>query len=157
MQNSETKTTTSKNTKESWDGNTPWCGSKYRTTVEGCTLKLDFKKSSPINSKENEHRVEKNHRSYEETSHHEWELSEIRIQVRCSAYTGLPRWLSVRNPPPAKQETRVWALGQEAPRRSTWQPSPLVLPGKSHGRRSWWATAGHGLATEELQQLHDIY
>ena len=38
---------------------------------EGCALKLDFKKSSQINSKENEHRVEKNHRNYEETNQHE--------------------------------------------------------------------------------------
>ena len=38
---------------------------------EGCALKLDFKKSSQINSKEMNTEWKKNHRNYEETNQHE--------------------------------------------------------------------------------------
>ena len=37
---------------------------------------------------------------------------------------------------PAVWETRVQFLGQEIPWRRTWQTTPVILPGKSHGRRS---------------------
>ena len=33
-------------------------------------------------------------------------------------------------------ETWVWSLGWEVPRRRKWQPTPVLLPRKSHGRRS---------------------
>ena len=44
----------------------------------------------------------------------------------------------VRNPP-AAQETETWvrSLGQEGPLEKKWQPTPVFLPGKSHG--GWWA------------------
>ena len=34
------------------------------------------------------------------------------------------------------QETRVQSLGQEDPWRRAWQPTPVLLPGESHGQRS---------------------
>ena len=37
---------------------------------------------------------------------------------------------------PAMWETRVWSLSQEDPWRRKWQPSPVLLPGRFHGRRS---------------------
>ena len=38
---------------------------------------------------------------------------------------------------PAIQETQVQILGQEAPlERRKWQPTPVCLPGKSHGQKS---------------------
>ena len=37
---------------------------------------------------------------------------------------------------PAMQETWVWALGWEDPLERAWQPTPVFLPGESHGRRS---------------------
>ena len=37
---------------------------------------------------------------------------------------------------PTTQETWVQSLGQEDPWRRKWQPTPVFLPGKSHGRRS---------------------
>ena len=38
---------------------------------------------------------------------------------------------------PAMQETRALSLGQEDPlERREWQPTPVFLPGESHGRRS---------------------
>ena len=36
----------------------------------------------------------------------------------------------------AMQETRVRFLGQEDPWRRKWQPTPVFLPGESHGQRS---------------------
>ena len=37
---------------------------------------------------------------------------------------------------PAMQETWVQSLGCGDPWRRKWQPTPVFLPGKSHGRRS---------------------
>ena len=37
---------------------------------------------------------------------------------------------------PAMQETLVQLLGQKIPWRRKWQPTPVFLPGKSHGQRS---------------------
>ena len=34
------------------------------------------------------------------------------------------------------EETQVWSLGREDPLRRAWQPTPVFLPGKSHGQRS---------------------
>ena len=36
---------------------------------------------------------------------------------------------------PAMLETLVGPLGGEDPWRRAWQPTPMFLPGKSHGRR----------------------
>ena len=33
----------------------------------------------------------------------------------------------------AMQETQVWSLGQEDPKRGAWQPMPVFLPGESQG------------------------
>ena len=37
---------------------------------------------------------------------------------------------------PVKWKTWVGFLGQEEPWRREWQPTPVFLPGKSHGQRS---------------------
>ena len=37
---------------------------------------------------------------------------------------------------PTMQETQVQSLGQEISWRRKWQPTPVLLPGKSHGWRS---------------------
>ena len=34
------------------------------------------------------------------------------------------------------QEMQVQSLGREDPRRRAWQPTPVFLPGESHGQRS---------------------
>ena len=36
---------------------------------------------------------------------------------------------------PAMQETWVLSLGWEDPLRREWQPTPVFLPGESHGQR----------------------
>ena len=33
------------------------------------------------------------------------------------------------------QETRLQSLGREDPQEKKWQPTPVSLPGKSHGQR----------------------
>ena len=43
---------------------------------------------------------------------------------------------SVVKNPPAMQETQVWSLGREDTWPKKWQPTPVFLPGKSHGQRS---------------------
>ena len=48
---------------------------------------------------------------------------------------GFPDGTIVKNLP-TMQETRVQSLGQEDPWRRKWQPTPVFLPGKSHGQRS---------------------
>ena len=50
--------------------------------------------------------------------------------------TGLPRWLIAKGPP--CQCRRHWfdPWVEKIPCRGRWQPSPLFLPGKSHGQRS---------------------
>ena len=37
---------------------------------------------------------------------------------------------------PTLRETWVQSLGQEDPLERKWQPTPVLLPGKSHGWRS---------------------
>ena len=37
---------------------------------------------------------------------------------------------------PAMQEMRVQSLGQQDPLERKWKPTPISLPGKSHGQRS---------------------
>ena len=39
---------------------------------------------------------------------------------------------------------------EEVYRRRQWHPAPVLLPGKSHGRRSWWA-AVHGVAKSQTR------
>ena len=50
-------------------------------------------------------------------------------------YMGFPGGSVVKNPP-AKQEMRVQSLGQEDPQEEGMQPTPVFLPGESHGQRS---------------------
>ena len=38
--------------------------------------------------------------------------------------------------PPAMQETEVQSLSWEDPLRREWLPTPVFLPGESHGQRS---------------------
>ena len=44
----------------------------------------------------------------------------------------------VKNLPAMKETQEIWvqSLGQEDPWKRKWQPTPVFLPGKSHGQRS---------------------
>ena len=64
---------------------------------------------------------------------------------------------------PAMQETQIRSLELgRSPWRRKWQPTPILLPGKSHGQRSlasytpWGCGVGHDLVTKE-QQLNASY
>jgi len=57
---------------------------------------------------------------------------------------------SVKNPP-AMQETRVRSLGQEDLLEKEWQPTPVFLPGESHGQRS---VAGYRKELDMTEQLN---
>ena len=48
---------------------------------------------------------------------------------------GLPRWLSCKEST-AIQKTWVQSLGWEDPLEEAWQPTPVFLPGESHGQSS---------------------
>ena len=57
---------------------------------------------------------------------------------------------------PAKQEMQVQSLSWEDPLKRKWQPTPVFLPGKSHGQRSLsgynpWGhkRVGYNLATKQ--------
>ena len=52
----------------------------------------------------------------------------------------------VKNLPAAIQETWVPSLGWEDPRRRAWQPTPVFLPGKSHGQRNLAGYSPWGVA-----------
>ena len=43
---------------------------------------------------------------------------------------------------------------QNYSQRRLWHPTPVLLPGKSHGRRAWWAVV-HGVA-KSLTRLSDF-
>ena len=57
-------------------------------------------------------------------------------------------------------ETRVAALGREFPWRRKWQPTPVFLPGKSHGQRSLAGYRPWGCresdTTEVTQHTHTL-
>ena len=72
---------------------------------------------------------------------------------------GFPGGSAVKNLP-AKREMRVPPRGQEAPWRRKWPPTPVFLPGESHGRRSLqgYSPWGHrrvryNSATKQQEQL----
>ena len=63
---------------------------------------------------------------------------------------------------PSMQEARVRSLGREDPQRRQWHPTPVLLPGESHGWRSLLGYSPWGLkeldTTEKLHfQFHCYY
>ena len=76
-----------------------------------------------------------------------WEANETLPPPRNSTAESLlillPRWHSAR-------EARDWGLmpgGRKIPCKRKWQPSPVFLPGKSHGQRIQQATV-HAVTKE---------
>ena len=57
----------------------------------------------------------------------------------------MAQWQRIRLPVQEMQETQVPSLGLKGPVEKEWQPTPVFLPGKCHGRGVWWATV-HGVA-----------
>ena len=48
------------------------------------------------------------------------------------------------------QKTQVRSLGQEDPWRREWQPTPVLLPGKSQGQKNQAAVV-HGITKSQTQ------
>ena len=83
-------------------------------------------------------------------------------------HQGFPGGLVVKNPPANAGDTRdtgsdPWV--EKIPWRKKWQPSPVFLPGKSHGQRSLvgYCPLGHkesdktkGLSTHTHIMLHQF-
>ena len=63
---------------------------------------------------------------------------------------GLPRGSGVKNLPANAGDSgdRVPSLGKEDPWRRKWQPTPIFMPGKSHGQRSLMGYKIHGVTKE---------
>ena len=61
------------------------------------------------------------------------------------------------------QEMPIWSLVGKIPWRNKWQPTPVFLPGKSHGLRSlvgystWGHRVGHDWARMFASQLHVLW
>ena len=67
----------------------------------------------------------------------------------------LPWWLKTLKRLPAMRETWVWFLGRMIPWRRTWQSTPALLPGKSHGRRSLIGYSPWGRKeSDKTERLH---
>ena len=62
---------------------------------------------------------------------------------------GLPRWLSGKEPTYLCRRHRLDLWVRKIPWSKKWQPTPVFVPGISHGQRSLvWATV-HGVAESE--------
>ena len=57
------------------------------------------------------------------------------VLVQEQSSSGLPRWLSGKESLPVL-ETQVPSLGREGPLEEAGLPTPVLLPGDSHGQRS---------------------
>ena len=61
--------------------------------------------------------------------------SSRQIKGWCTGNRGFPRGSAAKNPP-AMPEMQVQSLGREDPLEKEMHPTPIFLPGKSHGQRS---------------------
>ena len=59
----------------------------------------------------------------------------------------------VKNLLPTMRETWVQTLHLEDPRRREWQPTPVSLPGESHGQRSLASYSPWGLKESDMTEL----
>ena len=64
---------------------------------------------------------------------------------------GCPGGSVVKNLPPV-QETRVQSLGWDDPLEEEWQPTPVFLPGESHGQRNLAGSSPRGHKESDTTQ-----
>ena len=65
-------------------------------------------------------------------------------------YIELPRWLSGKDSAHQCRRCGFAPCVRKIPWRKKWQPILVLLPRKSHGQRSWWATV-HGVTKSQMQ------
>ena len=68
----------------------------------------------------------------------------------CMYIYGLPWCLSGKESTCQCRRRRFDSWVGKIPWRRKWQPTPVLLLGKSHGQRSWWA-AVHGVTKSQTQ------
>jgi len=74
---------------------------------------------------------------------------------------GFPGGSVVKNLPASARDMGLIPKSGRLPWRRKWQPTPVFLPGKSHGQRSlagyspWSCRVGHDLVTKQQQQQTD--
>ena len=61
---------------------------------------------------------------------------------------GLPSWHSGKEPACQCRRCRFNPWVRKPPWRRKRQPTPVFLPGESHGQKSWWATI-HGVTKNQ--------
>ena len=57
---------------------------------------------------------------------------------------------------PAMRDTRVRSLGQKISWRRKWQPTPVFLPGESHGWRSLVAYSPWGCKESDMTERFSL-
>ena len=75
---------------------------------------------------------------------------------------GFPHGSVVKNLPAVQelQEMQIWSLGRKIPWRRAWQPTPVFLPGESHGERNlvgnspWDLRVGHNWCDLACMHTH---
>ena len=76
---------------------------------------------------------------YSSRGHKESDMTE-RLSAHIYIYThiclGLPRWLSGKDSTCLYRRCRLDPWIRKIPWRRKWHPTPILLPGKSHGQRS---------------------
>ena len=70
----------------------------------------------------------------------------ILIHTHTQTKLGFPGGSVIKNPPAMQvmQEMQVQTLGWENPLEEAWQPTPVFLPGESHGQRSLVGSSPYG-------------
>ena len=91
-------------------------------------------------------------------------LNEFLLAYSC--FTGLPRWLSGKEPAcqgmrPRRHRFDPWA--KKIPWRREWQPTPVFLPGQPHGQRNLARYSPqsrkrvrHAFVTKQQQLLYNV-
>ena len=74
----------------------------------------------------------------EEKEHERWDPKDLKLSLS-QVFTGLPGWLSGKESAHQcrrRNRLRFHPWVGKIPWRRKWQPTPVFLSGKSHGRRS---------------------
>ena len=85
------------------------------------------------------------------------------LSLLCKIFRANPRLrasVTTQRNPPAMQETpEIWVQSwvRKIPWRRGWQPTPIFLPGESHGQRGdWWITV-HGVTKSQTPLSNYTY
>ena len=70
-------------------------------------------------------------------------LKQLSVYAHMNSLRGLPWWLCGKESTCQCRRRRLNSWVRKIPRRRKWQPTPVFLPGESHGRRS--LTTIHGV------------